>query len=175
MNKLFLNGKSFPNAKCEAANKDNVEKCFYASELTKHVDPSIQVMFLESYYDSWEAIEILGLSCSEEFGSLSECTTDHRQALQDYHKKIQFSLTELTKLPNVGVFGIACVAHFFTNGKWDNTDFSVPMNSNNTAQAVVEKWMNSKSSTETFKYLDTVAWPDNKPCSRQAKTINLLS
>lgn len=82
-------------------------------------------------------------------------------------------MIELAKLPNVGVFGISCVAHFFTNGKWDNTDFSIPMNSNNTAQVIIEKWINSKSSTETFRYLDTVEWPENKPCSRQAKTINL--
>jgi hypothetical protein len=46
-------------------------------------------------------------------------------------------MVELVKLPNVGAYGIACVAHFFTNGKWDNTDFSVPMGSNNTAQVVV--------------------------------------
>lgn len=85
----------------------------------------------------------MGLSCSEDFGSLSECTAEHRQAIQDYHLKIRNSLFELTKLPNVGAFGIACVAHFFTNGKWDNTDFSVPMNSNNTAQLVVQKWLNS--------------------------------
>jgi len=46
MDKLFLNGKDFPNSKCQTANKDNIAKCFYASELTKYVDPSIQIMFL---------------------------------------------------------------------------------------------------------------------------------
>ena len=64
MDKLFLNGKPFPNSNCEAANKDSIKKCFYSSELAKYIDPSIQIMFLESYYDTWEAAEILGLNCT---------------------------------------------------------------------------------------------------------------
>ncbi len=75
-------------------------------------------------------------------------------------------------MPNIGAFGISCVAHFFTNGKWDNTDYSVPMNSNNTAEVVITKWLASKNVNDTFKYLDTVDWPDNKPCSHQVK-LNL--
>ena len=55
LNKLFLNGKDFPNTKCQAANMDNLSKCFYASELTKYIDTSIQIMFLDTYYDSWQA------------------------------------------------------------------------------------------------------------------------
>ena len=55
LDKLFLNGKDFPNTKCQAANKDNLSKCFYASELTKYIDSSIQIMFLDTYYDSWQA------------------------------------------------------------------------------------------------------------------------
>jgi hypothetical protein len=168
MEKFFLNGKDFPNAKCQAANNDAVSKCFYASELTKYVDPSIQILFLDSYYDSWNAQEILGINCTEEFGSLSECTTESRNYVQAYHKKIVSSMNDLIKLPNVSAFGIACVAHFFTNGKWDNTDYSVPMGSNNTAEAIVTKWLNSKTS-ETFRLLDTVEWPDNKVCSHQVK------
>jgi hypothetical protein len=75
----------------------------------------------------------------------------------------------------VSAFGIACVAHFFTNGKWDNTDYSVPMNSNNTAQEMVQKWSNSKSSSEKFVSLDSVEWPNNKICSHQVKGSNLLT
>jgi len=33
--------------------------------------------------------------------------------------------------------------------------------------------MTSKSSTDKFNYLDTVAWPDNKVCAHQVK-FNLL-
>lgn len=68
-----------------------------------------------------------------DFGSLSECTAAHRDALQSYHKKISSSIDQLVALPNVGAFAIACVGHYFTGGKFDNTDFSVPMNSNSTA------------------------------------------
>ena len=82
-------------------------------------------------------------------------------------------MNELVKLPNVSAFGIACVAHFFTNGKWDYTDYSVPMGSNNTAEAVVTKWLNSKSASEKFNFLDTVEWPENKQCSHQVK-YNLI-
>lgn len=41
LNKLFINSGNFPNAKCQAANQDSLEKCFYASELIKYVDPSV--------------------------------------------------------------------------------------------------------------------------------------
>lgn len=53
LNKLVINGGNFPNSKCQTANADNLEKCFYASELIKHIDPSIEVFFLQSYYDGW--------------------------------------------------------------------------------------------------------------------------
>lgn len=65
MNKLFINGGDFPNKKCQAANQDNLEKCFYASELVKYVDSSIEIFFLQSYYDGWALAEILGLDCTE--------------------------------------------------------------------------------------------------------------
>lgn len=54
MDKLFMNnGVKFPNSKCQSANSDDLSKCFYASELVKHIDPSINIMFLQSYYDGW--------------------------------------------------------------------------------------------------------------------------
>lgn len=31
LDKLFLNGKSIPNTKCQAAHNDDIAKCFYAS------------------------------------------------------------------------------------------------------------------------------------------------
>ena len=82
-----------------------------------------------------------------DFGSLSECTSEHRQAIQDYHQKISASVSQLVALPNVGAFAIACVGHYFTGGKFDNTDYSVPMNSNNTAQLITQKWITSKNAT----------------------------
>jgi hypothetical protein len=36
--------------------------------------------------------EILDLDCTEEFASLSECTEEHRKAIQDYHFKVSNSL-----------------------------------------------------------------------------------
>lgn len=65
MNKLFINGGNFPNTKCQSVNENNLEKCFYASELVKYVDPSVEIFFLQSYYDGWAIAEILGLDCTE--------------------------------------------------------------------------------------------------------------
>lgn len=65
MAKLFIGSGNFPNSKCQAAHPDAIEKCFYASELVKYVDPSIQILFLQSYYDGWAMAEILGLDCTE--------------------------------------------------------------------------------------------------------------
>jgi hypothetical protein len=56
----------------------------------------------------------------------------------------------------MGVFGIACVAHYFTGGKIDYTDFSVPMNSNNTAGLVINKWITGKNITDKLLYMDSV-------------------
>ncbi len=44
---------------------------------------------------------------------------------------------EMSNLNNVRVFGISCVAHFFTHGRWDDETFSVPMGKNNTAVNIV--------------------------------------
>lgn len=32
----------------------------------------------------------------------------------------------MIKLPNVAAFGVACVAHLFTGGRFDDETFSVP-------------------------------------------------
>ena len=74
MGSFWLSGGNFPNTKCQAANPNSIEKCFYASELVKYIDSSINIFFLQSYYDGWALTEILGLECTEEFASLSECT-----------------------------------------------------------------------------------------------------
>jgi hypothetical protein len=164
LNKVFVNSGNFPNSKCQAANPENIEKCFYASELVKYVDPAVEVFFLQSYYDGWAMAEILGLDCTEEFASLSECTEKHREAIQAYHKKISDNMHEMVKLPNVRAFGISCVAHFFTHGRWDDEDFSVPMEKNNTAVNIVNDWIHNKPRQI---YLDEQPWPSNHPCSRK--------
>jgi hypothetical protein len=51
----------------------------------------------------------------------------------------------MVKQPNIGAFGISCVAHFFTNVRWDDESFSVPENKNNTAVNVVSAWLAHKS------------------------------
>lgn len=70
----------------------------------------------------------------------------------------------MVKLPNVGAFGISCVAHFFTHGRWDDESFSVPMEKNNTAVNIISSWIANKSSKI---YLDENPWPSNTPCSRK--------
>jgi hypothetical protein len=70
----------------------------------------------------------------------------------------------MVKLPNVGAFGISCVAHFFTHGRWDDESFSVPMEKNNTAVNIVGSWIANKSNKI---YLDENPWPSNTPCSRK--------
>ncbi len=108
--------------------------------------------------------EILGLDCTEEFASLSECTEEHRDAIQDYHLKISGKLHEMVKLPNVAAMGISCVAHFFTKGRWDDEDFSVPEGKNNTAVNLISEWLANKSQRV---YLDEISWPHNTNCSRK--------
>lgn len=80
---------------------------------------------------------------------------------------------EMVKLPNVDAFGISCVAHFFTNVRWDDENFSVPAQKNNTAINIVNRWLQNKSNQT---YLDELPWPHNVPCSRKViLDKNLLS
>lgn len=80
---------------------------------------------------------------------------------------------EMVMLDNVRAFGISCVAHFFTNAKWDDESFSVPMNNNKTAVNIVNDWIQNKPKK---LYLDENPWPSNVPCSRKVlMTTNLLS
>ena len=61
-------------------------------------------------------------------------------------------------------FGIACVAHSFIGGRWDNEEFEVPMNSNHKVINTVSNWAEGKGRD---LYMDTVKWPENKPCSHK--------
>ena len=77
----------------------------------------------------------------------------------------------MVKLPNVGAFGISCVAHFFTKVRWDDETFSVPEGKNNTAVNIVTKWLVNK---DQHAYLDEEPWPHNKACSRKV-ILNLAT
>lgn len=71
------------------------------------------------------------------------------------------------KRPNVNAFGIACVAHEFLAGRFNNIEFTVPMNSTNTVEYLIENWMKSKTPTNWTR-IDQVEWPHNVPCARKA-------
>lgn len=49
--------------------------------------------------------------------------------------------------------------------------FQVPMNSGNIAMNVTGKWLKSKKTTV---YVDSVSWPENKPCARKIIRPNKL-
>ncbi len=54
----------------------------------------------------------------------------------------------MIKRPNVAAFGIACVAHLWTGGRFDDDTFQVPMNSMNSqmfAENVTLHWLANKS------------------------------
>lgn len=73
--------------------------------------------------------------------------------------------------PEHGAYAIACVAHQFMGGKWNNEMFEVPMNSKVRPITVTSNWAKGKSREI---HIDTVDWPNNKPCARKAVNLDQL-
>lgn len=167
---LALEKIDFPNEACAQANGADLWRCFFVDELINYVDHP--VYFLQSLYDGFGIAEVLGLKCAEEFASLSECTKEHREAIENYHQNLTSTLEEITQEDIHSGFGISCIAHSFFGFRWNNDIYEVPQNSGHRAINVVSNWAEGKSSD---LYIDTVNWPDNKPCANKAMTYKQVN
>lgn len=67
-----------------------------------------------------------------------------------------------------GYWAVACVKHtFIKSANFYSNSFKVPMNSANTIQASMFAWVSDDKSSHL--HMDTVPWPENKPCSGVAE------
>lgn len=79
--------------------------------------------------------------------------------------KVKEALMNASSKEGNGAFGIACVAHEFLSGRFLNDMFEIPMNSGNMVVNATENWIKRKNNTVL---IDTVSWPNNKPCAFKA-------
>jgi hypothetical protein len=77
----------------------------FAQHLYKHI--KTPMFAIQSTYDSWSLRNILEINCP----SLGECIGDSKKAISENMKNITTILTDITKNPKNGAFGIACQLH----------------------------------------------------------------
>ncbi len=165
--KFALENATLPNTACAAAHRGEEWRCLFVDELINFV--KYPVYFMQSLYDGWDISEVLGFYCTEEWGSLSECTKEERDIIDSYHGKVTDSLNRIIGLnENHSAFAIACVAHQFMGGKWNNEWYEVPEASGHRPMTVTSNWAMGKSRE---LYIDKVEWPLNKICSRKAASV----
>lgn len=66
-------------------------------------------------------------------------------------------------------FAIACIAHQFFGGKWNNDWYEVPEASGNRPMTVTSNWAKGK---DRQLFIDTVVWPHNKICANKAMQMS---
>lgn len=87
-------------------------------ELVKITD--IPTFFAQSLYDGFHIEEVLGFSCANTLQSLSECTKEDREIIEQYKMEVQESIWEASSIEGNAVFGIACVCNEIVGGKFNN-------------------------------------------------------
>lgn len=87
-------------------------------------------------------------------------------------------MNKATAVAGNGAWAPACVTRggLLTKPVWIDTKFEVPASSGYTAEKAIENWFLGVAEPEKHKHIDTVSWPNNKPCSGvTASELNLLS
>ena len=66
-----------------------------------------------------------------------------------------------------GAWAPACVTRggLIAKPTWVDTKYEVPMGTIYTAERSIENWFLGVTEPEKYKHIDTVFWPNNKPCS----------
>jgi hypothetical protein len=114
-----------PNPECIKENQKEKVNCMFAQHLYKHI--KISMFPIQSTIDSWSLNNILELQCP----NLGECPDDSKKAVEDNVKNITRILTDITKNPENGAFGIACWLHgmLHINNLFISDRFTIPSNS----------------------------------------------
>ena len=167
LEKIALVNSSLPLQACEEKFKGQLWKCF----LLENVAPLVNfpVFHAQSFYDPTHLAHIVGYDCTSVLHSLSECTKEEREAIQDYSHKVQTSLRELVSLrEDNGAWGISCVEHDILATKYGESRYAVPMGKDIAAIAI-QKWLQG----EKVVLLDEKDWPSNANCAH--KLVALLT
>lgn len=123
----------------------------------------IPTFFAQSLYDGNHIYEVLGFTCVDTLQSLSECTKEDRDIIEEYKVNVQRRIQEASSTGANGAFAISCVCDRMVEGKFNNELFEVPMNSGQTVATSVKSWLQGVSSVR----IDDVEWPHNSPCAHK--------
>lgn len=122
----------------------------------------VPIFHVESLYDIVAMSLLVGTNCYQG-KSLSACSADERNHIEDYRLNLQRYLGEVGGNPNNGFWTPACVGHEFINSEFYSPDYAIPMKSENTIHATLRAWVDKKP--WGHQYIDSGQWPSNQPCS----------
>jgi hypothetical protein len=85
-------------------------------------------------------------------------------------------LNKAAAVTNNGAWAAACVSRgaIITKPTWIDTTFQAPQNSGYTAEKAISNWVTAAKEPENHKHIDSVSWPNNKPCSGVTMTLGSL-
>lgn len=75
-------------------------------------------------------------------------------------------LLKVVSVQGNGAWAPACVYYSMITGSiWTNTKFQVPAGSIYTCANALGRWVTNVTEPENHKHIDSVSWPNNRPCS----------
>lgn len=68
---------------------------------------------------------------------------------------------------------VSCIDHGqIVNDRMTSKNYEVPANSGNNIQSFISKFMKKEEDPLKYKWIDSVNWPNNGPCSRAVASEN---
>ena len=150
-----------PMKECVDINPSAKWSCMFAEHLHQYI--KVPQFPIQSLYDSWSLPNILGINCGVA-GSFANCTSGQMEVIDKYRQNTSEVLKSIADNFKNGLWAPACSNHVYSTGAaFASANFRVPASSEFSAIYSLEQWYAGVGDHPA--HLDTVAWPDNKPCS----------
>lgn len=127
---------------------------------------TVPLFVVDTLYDEQSFSYSLGIDCVDSFGSLANCNSTELKEIEGYRSGVINVLNKVTSVKGNGAWAPACASYGMLIRKpWYDTNFEVPAGSIYTCRNAVARWFLGVTEPENHKHIDSVAWPNNKPCS----------
>ena len=95
-------------------------------------------------------------------------------SIEEYHQETTNVLLAIGKKSENGFWAPVCVDHVYSTGnRFNSPNYRVPMNSDNSVNDCLKRWINGESDPANHRHIDMTKWPDNKPCSGLKNSGNI--
>lgn len=85
--------------------------------------------------------------------------------IEDYRMNLTNVLVDISKNASNGVWSISCPIHIIIiDTKYYDEFYRIPEYSPNSVNQAVKNWI--ENTTSSHVYIDTVEWPNNRPCQK---------